>query len=150
MNFERNLIMQSSIKLYIPPAVVPTLALALTVCGILLGYDNITNIAVFTLYALSIVYIVACSCGIYVVSSGHFKLRPTVTGSFQNQGGKKIVRYYIYLCYFSISALCASAGYFLLASTVLLSLIMIIFLKNLLLDKIKELDHLAKYMISHR
>ena len=131
--------MQSSIKSYLPSVLVSTLALALTISGILFGYESATNIAVFTLYALSIVCIVACSCGIYVVSSGYFKLRPKVTGSLQNQGGKKIVRYYIYLCYFSISVLCASAGYFLLAATVLLSLIMIIVLNTLLLDKIKKL-----------
>lgn len=132
--------MQSSIKLYIPPAVVPTLALALTTCGILLGYESATNIAVFTLYVLSIVCIVACSCGIYVVSSGYFKPRLTVIKSLQSQEGKKkLFRYYSYLCYFSISALCASSGYFLLASTVLLSLIMIIALNTLLLDKIKKL-----------
>ena len=132
--------MQSAIKSYLPSIVVSTLALPLTIGGILFGHDSVTNIAVFTLYALSIFCIVACSCGIYVVSSGYFKLRPTVTGSLQSQTGiKKIVRYYIYLCYFSISALCASAGYFLLASTVLLSLIMTIVLKILVLDKIKKL-----------
>lgn len=133
--------MQSSIKLYIPSAVIPTLALALTTCGILFGYDSVTNIAVFTLYVLSIVRIVACSWGIYAVSSDHFKPRLVVIKSLQSQTGiRKIIRYYAYLCYFSISALCASAGYFLLASTVLLSLIMIIVLNTLLLDKIKELD----------
>ena len=133
--------MQSSIKSYLPSAVVQTLALALTAFGILFGYDSATNIAVFTLYALSIICIVACSCGIYVVSSDHSKPRPAVIKSLQSQTGiRKIIRYYSYLCYFSISALFASAGYFLLASTVLLSLIMIIVLNTLLLDKIKELD----------
>ncbi len=133
--------MQSSIKPHLPSAVVPTLALALTAYGILLGHNSATNIAVFTLYVLSIVCIVACSFGIYVVSSDHSKPRPEVIKSLQSQTGiRKIIRYYAYLCYFVISALCASAGYFLLASTVLLSLIMIIALNTVLLDKIKELE----------
>lgn len=133
--------MQSTIKLYIHSVVVSTLTLALTTCGILLGYDSVTNITVFTLYALSIFCIISCPCGIYAVSSGYYKPRSTVIGSLQSQEGiKKLFRYYSYLCYFSISVLCASAGYFLLASTVLLSLIMIIALNTVLLDKIKELE----------
>lgn len=133
-------IQKSSSKPYIVSVVVMTTLLALPSCGMLLGYENVTNVAVFLLYLLSILMTIGAIVGIVAISGKNYKPSAEIINSVKNTTvTAKFTRTYNNLCLLLISILCAYSGYFLLASVVMIGICAMLLVNKLMHAKIKEL-----------